>query len=115
MKKSLLAVIDIKPSGASSGAYTLVLEEVNGQRKLPIVIGMHEAQSIAIKLENMTPSRPLTHDLLQSVATSFGVAFGFAFGFGSGALPLALAFALGSVLCVFFVAYSISSFFLAAS
>ena len=74
MKKSLLAVIDIKHSGASSGAYTLVLEEVNGQRKLPIVIGMHEAQSIAIKLENMTPSRPLTHDLLQSVATSFGVA-----------------------------------------
>ena len=73
MTKSLLAVFDIKPSGATSGAYTLVLEEVNGKRKLPIVIGMHEAQSIAIKLENMTPSRPLTHDLLQSVSTSFGI------------------------------------------
>lgn len=73
MKKSLLAVFDIKPSGATSGAYTLVLEEVKGKRKLPIVIGMHEAQSIAIKLENMTPSRPLTHDLMQSLAGSFGI------------------------------------------
>lgn len=74
MKKSLLAVFDIKPSGATNGAYTLVLEEVQGKRKLPIVIGMHEAQSIAIKLENMTPSRPLTHDLMQSLSTAFGIA-----------------------------------------
>lgn len=73
MKKSLLAVFDIKPSGATSGAYTLVLEEVQGKRKLPIVIGMHEAQSIAIKLENMTPSRPLTHDLMQSMSSAFGI------------------------------------------
>ena len=49
MKKTLLAVFDIKPSGATSGAYTLVLEEVDGKRrKLPIVIGMHEAQSNAL-------------------------------------------------------------------
>ena len=73
MKRSLLAVFDIKPSGATSGAYTLVLEEVQGKRKLPIVIGMHEAQSIAIKLENMTPSRPLTHDLMQSLSSAFGI------------------------------------------
>lgn len=75
MKKTLLAVFDIKPSGATSGAYTLVLEEVEGKRrKLPIVIGMHEAQSIAIKLEGMSPSRPLTHDLLQSLSSTFGIA-----------------------------------------
>ena len=75
MNRSLLAVFDIKPSGATSGAYTLVLEEVDGKRrKLPIVIGMHEAQSIAIKLEGMSPSRPLTHDLLQSVSSTFGIA-----------------------------------------
>lgn len=74
MSKSLLAVFDIKPSGATSGAYTLVLEEIQGKRKLPIVIGMHEAQSIAIKLENMTPSRPLTHDLMQSLSSAYGIA-----------------------------------------
>ena len=64
MNRSLLAVFDIKPSGATSGAYTLVL---------PIVIGMHEAQSIAIQLEGMTPSRPLTHDLMQSLSGTFGI------------------------------------------
>ncbi|RPG81736.1 MAG: bifunctional nuclease family protein [Crocinitomicaceae bacterium TMED114] len=74
MKKSLLAVSNIKDSGSTSGAYTLVLEEVQGKRKLGIVIGMNEAQSIAIKLEGMTPSRPLTHDLLQSVSSAFGIA-----------------------------------------
>ena len=59
MKKTLLAVFDIKPSGATSGAYTLVLEEVDGKRrKLPIVIGMHEAQSIAIKLEGCLRAVP---------------------------------------------------------
>ncbi len=73
MKKSLLAVSNIKDSGSTSGAYTLVLEEVQGKRKLGIVIGMNEAQSIAIKLEGMTPSRPLTHDLLQSVSSAFGI------------------------------------------
>ena len=74
MKKSLLVVSNIKDSGSTSGAYTLVLEEVQGKRKLGIVIGMNEAQSIAIKLEGMTPSRPLTHDLLQSVSSAFGIA-----------------------------------------
>lgn len=74
MKRSLLSVFDIRPSGATTGAYNLVLEEVNGPRKLPIVIGMHEAQSIAIKLENMTPSRPLTHDLFNSLCLNFQIA-----------------------------------------
>lgn len=73
MKKSLLSIFDIRPSGATTGAYNLVLEEVEGKRKLPIVIGMHEAQSIAIKMENMTPSRPLTHDLFSSLCQSFDI------------------------------------------
>ena len=68
MNKSLLTVFDIRPSGATTGAYNLVLEEVEGKRKLPIVIGMHEAQSIAIKMENMSPSRPLTHDLCSTAS-----------------------------------------------
>ena len=66
MNKSQLTVFDIRPSGATTGAYNLVLEELDGKRKLPIVIGMHEAQSIAIKMEGMSPSRPLTHDLFNS-------------------------------------------------
>lgn len=73
MKRSQLLVFDIRPSGATTGAYNLVLEEMEGKRKLPIVIGMHEAQSIAIKLENMTPSRPLTHDLFNSLALAFDI------------------------------------------
>ena len=73
MNRSQLLVFDIRPSGATTGAYNLVLEEVEGKRKLPIVIGMHEAQSIAIKLENMTPSRPLTHDLFNSLSLAFDI------------------------------------------
>ena len=73
MKRSLLAVFSITDTGSTSGAYTLVLEEVQGKRRLPIIIGMNEAKAIAIKLENMTPSRPLTHDLLQHVSTAFGI------------------------------------------
>jgi len=73
MNKSLLVIFDIRPSGATTGAYNLVLEEVEGKRKLPIVIGMYEAQSIAIKMEKMTPSRPLTHDLFSSLCQSFDI------------------------------------------
>ena len=54
MKKIDLEILDIALSGSSSGAYALVLGEVNGTRKLPIVIGGAEAQSIAIELENMS-------------------------------------------------------------
>ena len=73
MKKSMLSIFDIRPSGATTGAYNLVLEEVEGKRKLPIVIGMNEAQSIAIKMEKMTPSRPLTHDLFSSLCQAFDI------------------------------------------
>ena len=73
MNRSQLLVFDIRPSGATTGAYNLVLEEVEGKRKLPIVIGGAEAQSIAIEMENMRPSRPLTHDLFRNTLSVFGM------------------------------------------
>ena len=68
MKKIKLEIAGLSYSKTQSGAYALVLEESNGSRKLPIIIGGPEAQSIAIHLENMTPTRPLTHDLFKSFA-----------------------------------------------
>ena len=68
-----LEILDIALSGSSSGAYALVLGEVKGKRKLPIVIGGAEAQSIAIEMEDMRPSRPLTHDLFRNTLSVFGM------------------------------------------
>ncbi len=73
MEKIELEISDIAPSGSTSGAYALVLKEIDGVKKLPIVIGGHEAQAIAIELEKMTPSRPLTHDLFKSFSTAFTI------------------------------------------
>ena len=73
MNKVELEISDIAPSGSTSGAYALVLSEAEGARKLPIVIGGHEAQAIAIELEKMTPSRPLTHDLFKNFAHAFTI------------------------------------------
>lgn len=61
-------------SQLQNGAYALILGEVDGKRRLPIVIGSFEAQAIAIALEKMKPARPLTHDLFKSFAETFGVA-----------------------------------------
>jgi uncharacterized protein len=71
--KILLDIGDIAPSGSTTGAYAMVLSEAKGHRRLPIVIGGPEAQAIAIELEKMTPSRPLTHDLFRSLAHSFNI------------------------------------------
>ncbi len=68
-----LQIADIAPSGSTSGAYAMVLAEAEGNRRLPIVIGGAEAQAIAIELEKMTPSRPLTHDLFRSLAHAFAI------------------------------------------
>jgi hypothetical protein len=68
-----LQIADIAPSGSTSGAYAMILAEVDGNRRLPIVIGGVEAQAIAIELEKMTPSRPLTHDLFRSLAHGFDI------------------------------------------
>lgn len=68
-----LQIADIAPSGSTSGAYAMILAEVDGNRRLPIVIGGVEAQAIAIELEKMTPSRPLTHDLFKKLAEGFDI------------------------------------------
>jgi bifunctional DNase/RNase len=69
-----LAIKGISYSQTQSGAYALVLNEVDGVRTLPIVIGAFEAQSIAIALEkDITPPRPLTHDLFKSFADQFQI------------------------------------------
>ena len=73
MKKIVLEIFDISHSGTNSGAYAMVLVEKGGNRKIPIIIGSSEAQAIAIELENMKPSRPLTHDLFKNTLTSFNM------------------------------------------
>ena len=73
MNKIGLEIIGLSYSQTQSGAYALVLGEKVGNRRLPIIIGGFEAQAIAIELENMTPSRPLTHDLFKTFATTFDI------------------------------------------
>lgn len=60
-------IIALANSESQKGNYSLILEEVSGFRRLPIVIGPFEAQAIAVALENMSPSRPLTHDLMMNI------------------------------------------------
>jgi len=73
MKKIKLEIVGLSYSQTQSGAYALVLGESNGKRRLPIIIGGFEAQAIAIELEKMAPSRPLTHDLFKTFSDKFGV------------------------------------------
>lgn len=73
MDKIKLDIVGLSYSQTQSGAYALVLGEVNGRRRLPIIIGGFEAQAIAIEIEKMTPSRPLTHDLFKSFADLFNI------------------------------------------
>ena len=68
-----LKVIGISYSQTQSGAYALILAEEKGERRIPIIIGGFEAQAIVIKLENLEPPRPLTHDLFKSFAEACGV------------------------------------------
>lgn len=73
MKKIELEIIAISHSITQSQSYAVVLGEVNGSRRLPIVIGGFEAQAIAVALEKMNPSRPLTHDLMKNFLIAFGI------------------------------------------
>src|SRR6201996_6304319 len=73
MKKIKLDIVGLSYSQTQSGAYALVLGEINGRRRLPIIIGSFEAQAIAIEIEKMTPSRPLTHDLFKSFAEAYHI------------------------------------------
>jgi len=72
MDKIQLTVLGLSASPASNNAYALILKEVNGDRRLPIIIGAFEAQAIALEMENVVPPRPMTHDLLKTIIDSFG-------------------------------------------
>lgn len=73
MKKIELEIIALSHSISHTHSYAVVLGELNGLRRLPIVIGAFEAQAIAVALERMTPSRPLTHDLMKNFFLAFNV------------------------------------------
>lgn len=73
MDRIELKIIGLSYSQTQSGAYALILSEKNGDRRLPIIIGGFEAQAIAVELEKMTPSRPLTHDLFKTFSTAFKI------------------------------------------
>ncbi len=73
MLKIKLNVLGLSVSQTQTGAYALVLAEDNGDRRIPIIIGPVEAQSIAIQLEGLHPPRPLTHDLFKNIAQAFQI------------------------------------------
>lgn len=73
MKKIELEIVALSHSITQSQSYAVVLGEVNGLRRLPIVIGSFEAQAIAVALERMHSSRPLTHDLMKSFMMAFTI------------------------------------------
>lgn len=73
MKKIELEIVALSHSITQTHSYAVVLGEVNGLRRLPIVIGGFEAQAIAVALEKMQPSRPLTHDLMKNFLNAFAI------------------------------------------
>lgn len=73
MRKIELEIVALSHSITQTHSYAVVLGEVNGLRRLPIVIGGFEAQAIAVALEKMQPSRPLTHDLMKNFMNAFNV------------------------------------------
>jgi uncharacterized protein len=72
VEKIKLEILGLSPSQSQSGSFALVLGEEYGNRRLPIIIGMFEAQAIAIEIEKIVPNRPMTHDLFKSFAEKFG-------------------------------------------
>lgn len=74
MEKIKLEILGLSSSQSQSGSFALVLGEAEGKRRLPIIIGMFEAQAIAIEIEKIVPNRPMTHDLFKSFAQNFSIA-----------------------------------------
>jgi bifunctional DNase/RNase len=64
-------ILGLSTSPSSGGAYALILNEVSGSRRLPIIIGSYEAQAIALELEHIKPPRPMTHDLMKQLIEAF--------------------------------------------
>lgn len=73
MERIQVDILGLSTSPSAGGAYALILKEVNGARRLPIIIGAFEAQSIALEMEGIKPPRPLTHDLIKSIIDGLGV------------------------------------------
>lgn len=73
MDKLELEIAALSHSVTQSQSYAVVLKEVTGRRRLPIVIGIPEAQAIAVALEKMKPTRPLTHDLMKNLCKEFEI------------------------------------------
>jgi hypothetical protein len=73
VEKIQVDILGLSTSPASGGAYALILKEVNGNRRLPIIIGAFEAQSIALEMEGIHPPRPLTHDLMKNLLDAMGI------------------------------------------
>lgn len=71
--KIKLEILGLSSSQSQSGSFALVLGEVSGNRRLPIIIGMFEAQAIAIEIEKIVPNRPMTHDLFKAFAINFEI------------------------------------------
>ncbi|MDZ7935687.1 MAG: bifunctional nuclease domain-containing protein [Emticicia sp.] len=71
MEKIKLEILGLSPSQSQTGSFALILSEEGKGRRLPIIIGMFEAQAIAIEMEHITPNRPMTHDLFKSFARAF--------------------------------------------
>lgn len=71
LKKIKLEILGLSSSQSQTGSFALVLGETEGNRRLPIIIGMFEAQAIAIEIEKIIPNRPMTHDLFKSFSNSF--------------------------------------------
>jgi uncharacterized protein len=72
LERVLVDILGLSTNPASGGAYALILREVEGSRRLPIIIGQAEAQSIALEMEGIKPPRPLTHDLMKNIIAAFG-------------------------------------------
>lgn len=71
LKKIKLEILGLSSSQSQTGSFALVLGEAEGNRRLPIIIGMFEAQAIAIEIEKIVPNRPMSHDLFKSFANAF--------------------------------------------
>ncbi len=72
MDKVQCEIVGLSSSPSTGGAYAILLKEIDGNRRLPIIIGHFEAQAIALEMEGIKPPRPLTHDLLKSVIDNLG-------------------------------------------
>jgi uncharacterized protein len=73
MDKVRLEILGLSSSQSQIGSFALVLGEVDGNRRLPIIIGGFEAQAIALEIENIKPNRPMTHDLIVSITRSYDI------------------------------------------